>query len=74
LTAAGYFWEMHAVLFDHQNALEDEDLQRYAVEVGLDGDAFAADLAGGVWPERARSAASARLSCTSEIFPLLPRG
>ncbi|MEA2502904.1 MAG: formate-nitrite transporter family protein [Actinomycetota bacterium] len=53
--AQGRFWEMHAVLFEHQKALEDEDLQRYAVEVGLDGDAFAADLAGGVHLDRIRA-------------------
>ena len=45
--ALGRFWEMHAMLFEHQKALESEDLHGYAVEIGLDADAFAAELAGG---------------------------
>ena len=32
----GRFWEMHTLLFDGQDALEDDDLRRYAAEVGLD--------------------------------------
>ena len=34
----GKFWEMNASLFEHQEALEDEDLKRYAKQLGLDGD------------------------------------
>jgi protein-disulfide isomerase len=30
------FWQMHESLFRHQSALEDEDLRRYAAELGLD--------------------------------------
>lgn len=37
------FWTMHEYLFEHQNALEDADLSRYAVELGLDSDRFARD-------------------------------
>ena len=37
------FWTMHAYLFEHQQALEDADLKRYAVELGLDSDRFACD-------------------------------
>jgi protein-disulfide isomerase len=37
------FWTMHAYLFEHQQALEDADLKRYAVELGLDSDRFARD-------------------------------
>jgi protein-disulfide isomerase len=40
------FWEMHDLLFHRQKALADEDLRRYAGTVGLDLDAFAADVAG----------------------------
>jgi protein-disulfide isomerase len=54
-SAQGRFWEMHAVLFEHQKALEDEDLQHYAHGLGLDGDAFAADLASGVHLDRIRA-------------------
>ena len=35
-TVEGKFWEMHDIIFEHQDALEDEDLVRYAEEVGLD--------------------------------------
>ena len=37
------FWEMHEALFHRQNALEDEDLRRYAREVGLDIERFDED-------------------------------
>jgi protein-disulfide isomerase len=36
--AKGKFWEMNASLFAHQETLEDEDLKRYARELGLDGE------------------------------------
>jgi protein-disulfide isomerase len=32
----GRFWEMHDVLFHRQKALEDDDLRRYADELGVD--------------------------------------
>jgi Na+/H+ antiporter NhaA len=37
----GAFWEMHDLLFDHQDALRRPDLERYARELGLDVDRFA---------------------------------
>lgn len=40
----GRFWEMHVVLFEHQDELELEDLVGYAAEVGLDVDRFMRDL------------------------------
>src|SRR5947209_15656799 len=30
------FWQMHDALFHRQKALEDDDLRRYATELGLD--------------------------------------
>ena len=42
--AQGRFWEMHDLLFDHQDALTARDLMGYANELGLDLDAFHADL------------------------------
>jgi len=39
----GSFWEMHAVLFHRQKALEDDDLRSYASEVGLDVTRFDRD-------------------------------
>ena len=41
----GRFWEMHALLFHRQKALEDEDLHGYAAQLGLEVEAFHADLA-----------------------------
>ena len=52
--AQGRFWDMHAILFGHQKALEDPDLHRYAAELGLHTEAFAADLAGGLALDRIR--------------------
>jgi protein-disulfide isomerase len=42
--AQGRFWEMHALLFAHQDALGREDLMAYADELGLDLDRFAREL------------------------------
>jgi len=36
--AAGKFWEMHAQLYEHQNALALSDLRRYAQAIGVDAD------------------------------------
>jgi protein-disulfide isomerase len=43
--AQGHYWEMHDMLFDNQRALEDEDLKRYASELGLDMARFDRELA-----------------------------
>jgi predicted DsbA family dithiol-disulfide isomerase len=42
--AQGAFWEMHEMLFAHQDALRIGDLTRYAEDLGLDGRRFAEDL------------------------------
>ena len=42
--AQGAFWEMHDLLFEHQDALRKADLLRYAEELGLDVDRFKDDL------------------------------
>jgi protein-disulfide isomerase len=41
----GAFWEMHDLLFQHQDELTPEDLVGYAYQLGLDVDRFARDLA-----------------------------
>jgi diadenylate cyclase len=41
----GRFWEMHDLLYENQDELGDEDLRRYAAELGLDLRRFEADLA-----------------------------
>jgi NhaA family Na+:H+ antiporter len=40
------FWDMHDLLFHRQKALEDEDLQRYAMQLQLDMERFDHDRAG----------------------------
>jgi Na+/H+ antiporter NhaA len=40
----GAFWEMHDLLFDHQDALRVDDLIRYAEQLGLDVERFATEL------------------------------
>ncbi|MEO6574883.1 MAG: DsbA family protein [Polyangiaceae bacterium] len=42
--AQGKLWSMHATLFEHQTALEDEDLLGYAEALGLDLRRFASDM------------------------------
>jgi Na+/H+ antiporter NhaA len=62
----GMFWEMHDVLFLHQDALRPQDLVGYARELGLNADKFAEDLrkhAGG--PRVAEDIDSADLSTVS---------
>jgi formate-nitrite transporter family protein len=39
------FWQMHDLLFEHQDALGDTDLERYAAAIGLDIERFRRDLA-----------------------------
>ena len=39
----GRFWDMHDHLYHHQHALEDDDLLRYAADLGLDVERFDAD-------------------------------
>lgn len=41
------FWDMHHYLFAYQNALQQEDLRRYANELGLEVEAFAECLESG---------------------------
>jgi protein-disulfide isomerase len=42
----GRFWDMHELLFHRQKALEDDDLRRYAAELGLDIARFESDWTG----------------------------
>jgi protein-disulfide isomerase len=42
------FWAMHDLLFEHQRALQREDLERYAAELGLDVARFRTALDRGV--------------------------
>ena len=65
-TNQGAFWEMHDLLFDHQDALSASDLMGYADQLGLDVDRFSKELrehAGA--PEIAEDVDSADLSGVS---------
>jgi protein-disulfide isomerase len=42
----GRFWDMHALLFHRQKALDDQDLRRYAADLGLNVERFDQDRAG----------------------------
>jgi protein-disulfide isomerase len=50
--AQGKFWQMHAQLFAHQDALEAENLASYAAELGLDVARFEKELADGIYVPR----------------------
>ena len=53
--AQGAFWEMHDLLFEHQDALRKADLLRYADQLGLDVDRFREDLANRSFAARVES-------------------
>jgi Na+/H+ antiporter NhaA/protein-disulfide isomerase len=64
--AQGRFWEMHDLLFDHQDALTGRDLMRYAEELELDLERFHKDLKQHEHaPRVARDVESAELSGVS---------
>ena len=52
--AQGKFWPMHGMLFEHQDALEDADLVRYAKAIDLDGKRFTSEIASEAHVERIR--------------------
>jgi protein-disulfide isomerase len=50
--AQGAFWEMHDLLFAHQDALTDADLRAYAAQLGLDVERFSGELRRRVYAPR----------------------
>jgi protein-disulfide isomerase len=52
--AQGRFWEMHDLLYEHQEALEDENLAQYAAALGLDGRRLITEVLGGAHLARVR--------------------
>jgi protein-disulfide isomerase len=52
--AQGRFWEMHDLLFAHQNALTTKDLYRYAEQLGLDTQRFRDELKHRTYEDRVR--------------------
>jgi NhaA family Na+:H+ antiporter len=53
--AQGKFWEMHELLYEHQEALDREHLIRYAAELGLDTERFEQELLAHIYADRVRS-------------------
>src|SRR5687768_17818423 len=53
-SAQGRFWEMHDMIFEHQHALEVEDLVGYAKSLGLDTPRFAHELESRTYEKRVR--------------------
>ena len=50
----GRFWDMHSLLFAQRRALADDDLRRYAGELGLDLSLFDLDRTGDATAEHVR--------------------
>ena len=50
----GKFWPMHALLYQNQQALDDEDLQAYAARLGIPPDWAATALRSHTFAERVR--------------------
>jgi protein-disulfide isomerase len=52
--AQGKFWEMHNVLFENQDLLDERNLAVFAEQLGLDTGRFARDLQNHTYHERVR--------------------
>jgi protein-disulfide isomerase len=52
--AQGKFWEMHDLLYENQDALEDDDLVKYARALHLDVPRFVKEMEEHVYAERVR--------------------
>ena len=52
--AQGNFWAMHDILFENQDALEDEYLAAYAAELGLDETRLLREVTSGIYAQRIR--------------------
>ena len=52
--AQNKFWEMHDYLYEHQQALDDNHLEKYASKLGLDITKFNHDMASHAYAQRVR--------------------
>lgn len=52
--AQNKFWEMHDYLYEHQQALDDNHLEKYASKLGLDLTQFNRDMASHAYAQRVR--------------------
>jgi protein-disulfide isomerase len=50
----GKFWEMHDLLYEHQDDLSEVDLHGYALKIGLEIYRFDADLSSEIFARRVR--------------------
>ena len=50
--AQGRFWEMHDAVFENQDALEEDDLAAYAVDVGVDANRLLTEIDDGAYRDR----------------------
>jgi len=70
--AQGRFWEMHDLLYEHQESLEDEDLAEYARALGLDARRLITEVLAGEHLARVRedfrSGARAGVNGTPTLF------
>jgi protein-disulfide isomerase len=68
----GKFWQMHDVLFAHQDEMEDENLKTYAKQVGLDGAQMLKEVYAGrydaVVESHLREGTNAGVQATPTIF------
>jgi protein-disulfide isomerase len=69
--AQGKFWEMHDLLYANQQALEDEHLETYAADLGLDAARFARELREEVHAERVREDVRSGLASGASGTPTL---
>ena len=52
--AQGKFWEMHDIMFENQEALDDEDIVQYATTLGLDANRVINEVLAGTHMARVR--------------------
>jgi protein-disulfide isomerase len=52
--AQGQFWEMHDLLYENQDSLEDEDIARFASALGLDSQRLMSEVRAGAHMPRVR--------------------
>ena len=68
----GKFWQLHALIFAHQEQLDDKDLQQYAREAGLDGEEMLKQVYAGKFDEivekHIREGKAAGIESTPTLF------
>jgi len=65
----GKFWQMHDLLYQNQEALEGEDLARYASELGLDAERLMREVRARAYLERIREDVRSGTECGVDGTP-----